>query len=258
METVSNSVQALPVVPVVPTIPVLADLKALPVVDSSAPNFAAFKLEDRISFVRKYDPTVQAITGMRHAVIRYRNVDKKVAEKVAQMVTVPQIGISDDHAVFASDEFKKIVVGLLEDEQDSMLRSFLDQNVSSISWDALEFDKVLASLTAVRVSNRLTKDQIEAWSKIAFVEVCNQRADQISEAKKYTSEQVAKQRAGTLTAYCNLAMKLAAPVPNIGQNEAIALKNLLLVSKLDDDLAKVLLAKLEAILNPKIVESNDL
>lgn len=252
METTQAVVNAVPVVPAL-AIPSLTDAPAI-----AAPNFAAYKPEEKVSFVRKYDPTVQAIAGMRHAVIRYRNTDKKVAEKVAQMVTIPQITVSDDAAVFASDDFKKIVTGLLEDEQDAMIRSYLDQGMSNVYWENLTFDKVLASLTAIRVSNKLTKDQIEAWAKIALVEVCNQRADQISEAKQYNAEQKAKQRAGTLNAYVTAAMKLAAPVPNLGQNEATALKNLLLVSKLDDDLAKVLLAKLEAILNPKIAENGDL
>lgn len=218
-------------------------------------SFAAFKEAEAISFVRQYDPRVQAIEGYRHAVIRYRNTDKKLAEKTAQMVTVPQLKLTDDYLL--PELATKVLLGTLEDEQDNMIRSMIETS-STVKWNEIVLDSILASLTALRVSNRLSKEQIEAWAGIAFVDFCNTRADQISLAKQYNPEQSAKQRAGTLTAYKELAMKLAAPVPNIGQEQATALKNMLTVAKLDDDMAKVLKAKLEAILNPKVVESGDL
>lgn len=233
-------------------IPVLTDMPLA----STPSSFAAFKEAERISFVRQYDPRVQGIEGYRHAVIRYRNTDKKVAEKVAQMVTIPQIRLSDEYLL--PEPASKVLIGCLEDEQDNMVRSMIDLGRSNIPWSELTLECTLASLTALRVSNRLSKEQIEAWAAIAFVSFCNTRADQISEAKKYNPEQSAKQRAGTLTAYKELAMKLAAPVPNIGQEQATALKNMLTVANLDDDMAKVLKAKLEAILNPQVVVSGDL
>lgn len=266
MENVSNAtqsaVQAVPqVTPAV--IPILAELQQMPVV--SAPNFAAFIAEKEISFVREYDPKVTAIEGYRHSVIRYRNTDGK-STKTAQMVTIPALKLPTDYAVFSDGEpgtsLAKMLLDTLEDAQDSMIRVFIDgdgkNKVSNIGWSLLTLEQVIANYNAVRVSVRLTKEQIEAWAKIAFVAACNQRADQISEASKHTPEQNAKQRAGTLNAYADLAMKLAAPVPNIGQNQAIALKNMLTVAKLDDDMAKALFAKLEVILNPKVVENGDL
>lgn len=232
-------------------IPSLADLP-LAVVPSS---FAAFKAEEAISFVRQYDPRVQGIPGMRHAVIRYRNTDKKIAEKTAQMVTIPQIALNDDYLL--PEQAAKVLLGIIEDEQDNMIRSMIDTGASVIHWANLTLEMTLASLTAIRVSSRLSKEQIEGWAKIALVPACNQRADQVSEAKSYNADQQAKQRAGTLNAYCELICKLAAPVPNIGQEQATAAKNLLLVSKLDDDMAKVLLNKLDAILNPKVLSGGE-
>lgn len=235
------------------TIPTLAEVTTLA---STPSSFAAFKAEESISFVRTYDPRVQAIEGYRHAVIRYRNTDKKAVEKTAQMVTIPQLKLSDEYLL--PEKAASVLLGLFEDEQDSMIRSMIDAGTSNIHWNNLTLDCVLASLTAARVSNRLTKEQIEAWARIAFVEVCNQRADQISSAKSYNAEQATKQRAGTLNAYVELAAKLSAPVPNIGMEQATALKNQMILAKLDDDMAKVLRAKLETILNPKIVENGDL
>jgi hypothetical protein len=219
-------------------------------------TMAAFKEEERFSFVRQYDPKVQVIEGYRHAVIRYRNTDAKTVSKVAQMVTVPSIAIPDDMALVTDERLAKVIVAMLEDEQDNMIRSLIDsKQVTVIHWDSLEVSKVLDSLTAVRMSQRLTKEQIENWARIALAECTKQRALQIAAAKQLDEANTAKQVAGVLNAYVGIACKLAAPVPNVGQNEATALQNMMLTAKLDDDMAKVLLAKLHAILNPKILEN---
>lgn len=251
-------------------IPSLASLNSLPVVAT----FAAFKepvvgkaedgsdSEPGVSFVRGYDPKVQGIEGFRHVVIRYRNTDPKKAEKPAQMVTIPQIKIGAEFAVFADGEpgesLGKILQNAIEDEQDAMIRSWIDQGQSNIYWPSLDLAEVIKAYNAVRVSQRLTKEQIEGWANVALAEACNARADQISVAKSYNDEQKQKQRAATLKAYVDLASKLAAPVPNIGQEQATALKNMLVVAKLSDDMSKVLANKLEAILNPKVAENGDL
>lgn len=232
-------------------IPSLATLAILP-----QATFAAFKAEEKISFVRPYDPRTNAIEGMRHAVIRYRNVDAKAVQRSAQMVTVPQLALSDEYLL--PDVGAKILLGVLEDGQDAIIRALVDSGVSNISWDVLSLEKVYEALTAVRISNRLTKEQIEGWAKIAFLVACNTRADQISESKSYDAAKQLAQRAGTLNAYVELACKLAAPVPNVGREQLIALKNMMAVAKIDDDLSRVLSTKIEALLNPKILENGDL
>lgn len=231
----------------------------IPTLDSIATlaTFGAFKVDEKLSFVRPYDPKVQAIPGFRHAIVRYRNTDKAgTVDKPAKMATVPELKLTDDYLV--PEKAAKVLLGVFEDEQDNIVRGFVDAGASHVAWDSVTLDKVLDSLTAVRLSNRLTKEQIEAWAKIALVDCCTVRATQIAVEKKYNAEQTAKQVAGTINAYCALAMKMAAPVPNIGQGEATALNNMLLVSKLDDDMSHVLLAKLNAILHPKITENGDL
>jgi hypothetical protein len=221
------------------------------------PTFNAFKEAERISFIRQYDPRVQAIAGYRHAVIRYRNTDSKAVQKTAQMVTIPQLILPEEFSLLPAKAIT-VLMGVFEDEQDAIIKGKIELGMSHISWNDLVLDKVLDSLTAIRLSQRLTKEGIENWFNIACKEVCATRAHQLAVANKFDAEQTIKQVAGTHTAYRNLAMRLAAPVPNLGTNEAIALKNLLLVGNLSDDMAKVLLAKLEQILNPKIVENVNL
>jgi hypothetical protein len=230
-----------------------------PVAVSSAmqsPGFAAFKAEERISFIRQYSPQVTEIEGMRHAVIRYRNTDGK-STKTAQMVTVPQIAFPEEYQLLP-EKALQVLRGVFEDEQDNIIRAKIDAQATYIHWDSLTLDEVLTSLTAIRMSQRLTKEQIEQWAKIALLEACEKRARQICEAKSITGPEVNKQIAGTLNAYVSCMMKLAAPVPNLGEQEARAALNMLKLAQLGDDMAKVLMTKLDAILNPKVVENMDL
>lgn len=234
-------------------VPVFADAAAI----ATLATFGAFKVDERISFIRNYDPKVTNIPMFRHAVIRYRNTDKNTASKPAKMVTIQSLKLPEEYSLLPS-KAQQVILGCYEDEQDNIIKAAIEAGATTIGWDLVSLDAVLDSLTAAKVSQRLTKEQIEAWFKVAATEACTQRAVQISQEKGYNAEQQAKQVAGTINAYCNIATALAAPVPNIGEGNAKALKNLLIVSKLDDDMAKVLLKKLEAILNPKVAEGNDL
>lgn len=248
---------SVPVVPVALAIPVLGDTPSANGNLATVATFAAFKVAEQLSFIRQYDPRVTTIAGYRHAVIRFRNTDAKATPKTAQMVTVPQLVLPEEFSLLPEKAIK-VLMGAFEDAQDSIIRSRIDIGAHHVPWDCLELDKVLDFLTAVRMSQRLTKEGVENWFKIAAKDVCTIRANQIAESKGFDATQSAMQVAGTINAYCALATKLSAPVPNLGENEAKALKNLLVVGALSDDMAKVLLAKLEQILNPKITENTDL
>lgn len=221
-------------------------------------TFGAFKIEEKISHVRQYDPKVPAIDGFTHQVIRYRNTDgKNAVTKAAQMVTVPQIKLPEEYSLLP-EKAVKVLLGVFEDEQNSMIRSMIDTGSSVIHWENISLDKILDSLTAVQISQRLNKEQIEAWARVAIASACEVRAKQIAEAKNFNAEQTAKQIAGTLNAYVSGFCKLAAPVPNLNQEDATALKNLLTVAKIADDMGRVLLKKLDAILNPEVTKNADL
>ena len=221
-----------------------------------APSFSAFKAEERFSFVRAYDVNATKTEGYRNAVIRYRNTDKKAIQLSPKMATIPQMVLSADYKLPGVAE--SVFVGVLEDEQDNIIRSLIDSGASTINWDSVSLDAVLASITAIRVSNRLSKEQIEAWGTKALSIACYARADEIAITKGYDEAGKAKQRAGTLSAYVGLASKLAAPVPNIGAEGCNALKAMMARANLDDDISRVLAKKIEAILNPKVLEGDDL
>lgn len=214
---------------------------------------------ESLSFVRPYDPKVTDVAGYRHAVLRYRNTDnsKLVAIKAAQMVTVPQIKLNEDQLLCLNDKEQKIFLSLLEDGEDGIIRSLVDSGRSNIHWNEIGKDNALNFLTAERMSKRLTQETIVAWFAISGRNWTEQRAKQICEAKGITEEkQIAAQVAGSFNAYSARMAKLAAPVPNLGQEEATALKNMLLSAQLADDMAKVLLEKLQAILAPKIASED--
>lgn len=264
METVNQVANTVPQVPSAVVIPQLSQATVTQAAAQVVLTMVMFRndgenKDNPFSFVRGYDAKVQGLENYRHAVIRYRNVDKPgTVQRVAQMVTVPQMKLSDDLAIVLNKKEAEVFLGLMEDAEDQIIRSQLDSGKSVIYWSDLGWIKALDFLTAERVSQRLTKEQVMAWANVAMKEYCETRAKQICEAKGLTGEDVSKQIAGTLTAYVDRMAKLAAPVPNLGQSEATALNNALLVSKLDDDMAKVLRAKLDQILHPKIAETGDL
>lgn len=213
--------------------------------------FAAYKADQKLSFIRGYDPRTQAVPMFRHAIIRYRVTDgmkaKGTIEKPAQMVTIPQIKLNDDYLL--PEKATQVLVGLLEDQQDTMIKQLIESKASVIHWDLLTLDNVLNALTAVRVSQRLTREQVQEWAKIAVKEACTKRAEQIAEAK---GTDKAKQVEATLGEYVTSFGALAAAVPNIGEATARALNNMLTLAKVDDDMSRVLAKKLDSILNPEL------
>lgn len=226
-------------------------------ISTQSPMFAAFKAETKVSFVRAYDPKSASIEGFRHAVIRYRDTGKNTVSKVAQMVTVPQLTISGDWLL--PETATKVLLGVLEDAQDVFIRGQLDDSKTVINWDDLATDKMLALLTAVRVSQRLTSEQIANWCDVALSASCEARGKERAGAQLITDAgKVAEVIAATKKAYRERFSRLAAPVPNLDQQSAISLKNMLAVSKVDDDISRSLSAKLEAILNPKVIDNTDL
>ena len=217
-------------------------------------NFTKFSSEKQLSFVVGYNPKVSEMQGYRHAVVRYRITGTNKVEKPAKMATVPQVTLPDSEYLMPK-EAAQVLVGILEDQQDAMIRDMIESGAVTIKWDEITLEKTLSSLTATRVSNRLTKEMIENWAAIAIRSFTDARAIQIAEQKGFAADEVrvGAQKAGTFNAYCFNLAKLAAAVPNVGQETATALQNFMSASKLDDDLAKVLNKKLHAILNPAAV-----
>lgn len=224
----------------------------------SNPGFSAFKLESSISFIRPYDPKAASITGYRHAIIRYRDTSKGVSIKPAQMCTIPELSLPDDYSLLP-DKAVAVLKGVICDEQDAIIKQAIEDKKSIISWSDVSLDACLDSLTATRVSQRLTLEQINAWVRVAMVATIRQRAEQkLSEgAKDYQGKTLDQAFAILMNAYAEKYSKLSAPVPNLGMETATMLHNQLLTSELDDDIAKALRAKLHAILNP-IKDSSDL
>lgn len=219
-----------------------------------SPGFSAFNIEKELSFIRPYNPSAVEIPGYRHAVIRFRYTENNkkagLAEKPAQMCTVPVLVIPTDWKL--PEQALKVLQGVLEDGEDTILKVRVEAKDSLVHWQDIGLAKVLDNLTAERVSQRLTREGLEAWAKVAMTQVCTERAMQIAEAKGFNAEQASKQVAGTIKRYFGLVASMSAPVPGLKQEEAIALQNILTVSKLDDDIAKILKKKLHAMLNPEV------
>lgn len=224
----------------------------------TSPMFSAFKASEKLSFIRPYDPK-QAIPaeGYRHAVVRFRDTGKNTVSRLAQMVTVPQVTLPDEFLL--DDKATKVFLGVIEDQQDEYIRGCILSDQKVVSWSDLSVGNMLDLLTAVRVSQRLTSEQIGNWFDVAMTSITRQRGTELAAAKLITEPlKIAAQVASTHEAYKIRFMRLAAPVPQLDQQAAIAVKNLLAVANVSDDVAKALAAKIEAILNPPAANNGDL
>jgi len=230
---------------VVHAIPVLTSPQA------ESLDFTKFNVEKMFSFVVPHNAKVSEMAGYRHAVIRYRVVGKTAVDKPAKMVTIPQIKLDADSYLLPK-QAETVLLGVLEDQQDGMIRDMIESGKNTIAWEDIILEKTLSALTATRISNRLTREIVELWADAAIRPTTDKRAQQVAEAKGFAndSSKVSAQQAATFNAYKDNLAKLAAAVPNVGMDTATQLQVFLKGSKLDDDIAKVLNKKLHAILNP--------
>lgn len=230
---------------VTPAIPVLTSPEA------QSLDFTKFNAEKMFSFVVPYNPKISEMADYRHAVVRYRVTGTNKVDKPAKMATVPQVKLDADNYLLPK-QAETVLLGVLEDQQDGMIREMIESGKNTITWEDITLEKTLAALTATRISNRLTREIVELWADVAIRPFTDARAQQIAKDKKFDSDatKVAAQVAATFNSYKDNLAKLAAAVPNVGQDTANQLQVFMTNSKLDDDIAKVLNRKLHAILNP--------
>jgi hypothetical protein len=235
-------------------IPQLAALTANGNETNTELDFTKFNAEKMLSFVVNYNPKIGEMPGYRHSVIRYRVVENKTTpsakvDKPAKMVTIPSVTFPDGEYLMPVSAFT-VLRGVLEDQQDAMIRETIEGGSNTIKWEDITLEKTLAALTATRISNRLTREIVELWCDAAIRIHTDKRAAEISEAKKHSPDFARLQAAATFNKYKENLAKLSAAVPNLGQEDAQRCEQFLLRSLLDDDIAKVLKKKLHAILNP--------
>lgn len=225
------------------------------------PNFAAFNAENKVSFVREYSPKItNPVAGYRHSVIRYRVITaKKDAGEIkpAKLVTVPALALPAEYVL--PEQVAGLVLTMLQDGQDSMIRESVDAGKSVVSWEDITLDKVITFLTTASVSQRLTRESIEAWVSVALKDALDARSVELHEAnREKDSIPLAKRAEAVLARYKQVLGSLAAAVPNLKQGEAEAAQAILKRANLDDDMARSLSKKLHAILNPVVLDDGSL
>lgn len=218
------------------------------------PSFAAFIADKQMSHVRPYNAKETIVDAYRHIVIRYRDDTKnKVAAKPAKMVTVPNVLLPAEYQSLP-EKAQSVFVGIIEDSQDDIVRNLIDHGSNVIPWDVISLDACLEALTAIRVSKRLTKEEVMNWVAVSLADAIKIRANQVSEAKGESEMQSVARVAIMTTSYKEKFGRLSAAVPNLVQDDAMKLANMLRVANLGDDMAKTLAAKLHAILNPEAAD----
>lgn len=227
---------------------------------------AAFNPEAKVSFVRPYDAKETALEGYWNVIIRYRQTDKSKAVPPSKMVTIPAITLpvtlkSIPGIDSTTDPVKllSILSGTLQDGQESIVKYLVDgEGKKEISWADVALEATVEFLTAARVSQRLTREGIEAWASVTLKDALAKRGAAVAAHKGITEPaMVAVQVASTTNRYVSLFGGLAAAVPALKQEETMACQKLLAEANLADDMARSLAAKLHTMLNP-VIEVSDL
>ena len=232
----------------------------------AAPNFAKFDVEKAISFTRRYDPKEQATEGYRNVKIGYRETKKNPIPPEPKVVSIPQVSLGQAQTALEmvtdtdTAKLSAVLLGAIEDGQDAMVRYMVDgENRKVINWQEVSLSATLEFLTTARASQRLTREGIEAWIDSALLPTLNERGAELAANKLITAPAlIAQQQVAVVARYKSIIGGLSAAVQKIAQEEAIAAVTILKRANLADEMSKVLLAKLDALLNPPAANNGDL
>jgi carboxylesterase type B len=217
------------------------------------PGFSAFSVDKQISFIRPYDPRVSDIPNYRHAIIRFWTPKGQkaagIAAKPAKMVTIPSVKLPDDDYLMPEQAYK-VLTGVLEDQQDIIIKSKIDAGEALINWADVSIPTLFDALTSVRVSKRLTSEQIKSWATTFMTDAFKSRVAEM--VTRNPTINAGSQLAKTTNTYVELFSKLSAPVPKLDAVQLNALTSMLDRSKLNDDIAAALRNKINVLLNPEI------
>jgi len=125
---------------------------------------------------------VTAIEGYRVAKVMYKTNSKtgNIAGENSCLI-VPHV--TEDMIVDNVDRLIKHFVGMLEAEQDKIIKGLHLEAVSFVEPDKINVDAIIAALEAVAVSGRINKEMIEVW----FSEEIEETLLELVAAKKGTT-----------------------------------------------------------------------
>lgn len=196
--------------------------------------------------------TAAPAPGMRRVLIAYRAPAGKQKPQ-NKVVDVPVLTF----AAAADQPLNMLVTELLQDVQDSMIRSRIpesDSNLPRLTDADVSMAAILAYGQQVAASKRLSKDSISTYYDAHLMDAVIVRflaateVDTIADLSQSQSEQLQKLLAASKEAYC----KLAAVSPAINAATAKQLLGLLQFAEppADDAITVALTSKLQSIANP--------
>lgn len=178
-----------------------------------------------------------------------KNTEKTVAanggiELQSDCVSVPQITVSADQR----ESIKDLILAMIEDGQDSLIRSLVDSGKNEVHDAEINFDCVVNHLIVMAASKRLKKETIVAWFNtevyVLFKAYSEPRYGIVAGGLPATEAQVKK-----LEQSCNAWRDLFAGVAGRGlieEKKITALQSVISKLELTDSVAKKVSARLVA------------
>jgi hypothetical protein len=195
-----------------------------------------------------------APTGFRVVAVRYKETTAedgktKIAAKPAKVCIVPQIAVT----VLEPVTLQQAVQDCVNELQDDLVRTLVNSGKILFAHSDCDATAIAAYAASVSTGKRLSKDSILAWFDSA---VQDKLMAQLTTALSAGGNDVEVTKlVAAVERYRSSFLKLALPVPSVPQQDAVKmLEKASAATDQDSPVAKAVLAKLQVLAKPVVVE----
>lgn len=195
-----------------------------------------------------------APTGFRVVAVRYKETTAedgktKIAAKPAKSCIVPCISVQ----VLEPETLQQAVQDCVNELQDDLVRTLVNSGKILFAHSDCDSAAVAAYAASVATGKRLSKDSILAWFDSA---VQDKLMAQLTTALSAGGNDVEVTKlVAAVERYRSSFLKLALPVPSVPKQDAVKmLEKASAASDTDSAVAKAVLAKLQVLAKPVVVE----
>lgn len=200
------------------------------------------------------------LTGQRLAKVGYKTTAKTPAKFASVAVSVPQI--STDDVSSSVDELMPYIVSMLENVQDSVIRSLYenkDGKLTQVLDSDISVQACIAFLESEAAGDRLKKEHIESW----FDRVCKDNTfTLIAEKLGYTNDELTEEQIKTVEkhvkVYRDILSMLSGGRTVLTPVQIKSCRTVIEVSEDESGIGTKLLARLKAMESPKVSEMLEL
>ena len=143
-------------------------IQTTPYSDSVTMNSELDKLGESLGSFKPYDSQlpIADISGTRIVKCLYqKSTTTGLKVKENHYTRIPTKHLTEQHIVNRISELSNYVLSYLQDEEDKQIKDLHKRGGLKVYTETLSMDKIIEALEMASVSNRLTKEVIEAWFK---------------------------------------------------------------------------------------------